>query len=289
MAGPPTAGYRLRKFLRRHKALVGGIAAVLVVSIIGTIVSVTFALGQARARTESQAISNFLTEDVLASVGKVKGRDATVADILGSASKSLEGRFDGQPLVEADICWRLSFIYRRLGDYRAAIPYLARSYELRREYLGERGKPTFVAKNYLALAYSHAGQYNEAEQLFDELIEGSDPENLRTLPGLKCNLACVYKGQGRYEDAERLFVETLASETAWWEWWSPEGKPYLDYLAEIYLYWGRYKEAEQLFKETIETMGREGSSQPWAAVRSMIRRSGAPVQRSIKSQKAKVR
>jgi len=255
MAGPPTTGYRLRKFLRRHKALVGSIAAVLIVSIIGTIVSVTFALGQARARAESQAISNFLTKDVLASVNKVKGRDATVADILGAASKSLEGRFEDQPLVDADICWRLSLIYRKLGDYRAAIPYLARSYQIRKEYLGEREFPTFVAKNYLALAYSRAGQYNEAEQLFDELIEGSDPENLRTLPGLKCNLACVYKGQGRYEDAERLFVGTLETDTPWWEWWSPIGKPYLPQLAEIYLYQGRYEQAEQLFNQYFDDQG----------------------------------
>jgi hypothetical protein len=108
IAGPLSNVYRLKKFLRRHKALVGGVAAVLVVSVIGTIVSVVFALGQARARSESQVIANFLTNDVLASVGEVKGREATAADILNAASKSLQGRFDDQPQIEADICWRLS-------------------------------------------------------------------------------------------------------------------------------------------------------------------------------------
>jgi serine/threonine protein kinase len=273
MAGPPTNVYRLKKFLRRHKALVGGIAAVLVVSVIGTIVSVVFAMGQARARSESQVIANFLTNNVLASVFEVKGREATAADILNAASKSLQGRFDDQPQIEADICWRLSTIYRRLGDHRSAIPYLARLYQLRREHLGEHEGPTNTAKNYLALAYNGAGQYSEAERLFDELIEfyqQSNPENVGMLPWLKCNISRIYIGQGRYEEAERLLVKTLSSsETAWWKRYRPEGKPYLDDLAEIYLYWGKYEQAEKLFKETVESQGREGTSDPGAAVYSM--------------------
>ena len=269
MAGPPTAGYRLRKFLRRHKALVSSIAAVLVVSVIGTIVSVTFALGQARARAESEAVTNFLAVDVLRAVPTIKGQDATVADLLDVASKNLEGKFEDQPIVEAQIRWQLGMAYRALGDIRAEVPHLARSYQLRREQFGEHKSPTTYTKNYLALAYSRAGQYGEAERLFDELIEASNPENNRTLPGYKCNLALVYKGQGRYKEAERLFVEMLETDTPWWEWWSPEGKPYLDHLADIYLYQGHYEEAEKLFKETMETKGRKGSSDPGAAVHSM--------------------
>jgi eukaryotic-like serine/threonine-protein kinase len=255
MAGPPTALYRLRKFLRRHKALVGGVAAVLVVSVIGTIVSVTFAIGQARALAESEAVTQFLGNDVLLAVRTIKGKDATAADLLNVASKNLEGKFHRQPVVKARICWHLGRAYRALGDNRAAIPHLTRSYQLRREQFGEHRKSTPYTKNYLALAYCRTGQYNKAERLFDELIEASDPENNRTLPGYKCNLADVYLGQGRYEEAERLLVATLSSEIAWWEWWSEEGKPYLPQLAEIYLYQCRYDEAEQLFNQFFDDRG----------------------------------
>jgi len=255
MAGPPTAGYRLRKFLRRHKALVGGIAAVLVVSVIGAIVSVTFALGQARARAESEAVTNFLAKDVLRAVRTIKGQDATMADLLDVASKNIEGKFEDQPVIEADIRWQLGMAYRALGDIRAAVPFLERSYQLRREQFGEHKSPTTYTKNYLALAYLRAGQYSEAERLFDELIEASDPEDNRTLPGYKCNLACVYKGQGRYKEAERLFVEMLETDTPWWEWWSPKGKPYLDTLADIYLRQGLYEKAEQLFNQCFADHG----------------------------------
>jgi tetratricopeptide (TPR) repeat protein len=252
---------------------VGGIAAVLVVSVVGTIISVVFAMGQARARAESDAVTEFLNNDVLGSVSKIKGREATIADMLDSASKSLRSKFKDQPLAEAAICWRLGKIYQYFGDNRSAIPYLTRLYQLRREHLGEHKGPTNTAKNYLALAYNAAGQYSEAERLFDELIEfyqQSNPENVGMLPWLKCNISRIYIRQGRYEEAERLLVETLSSsETAWWKRWMPEGEPYLENLAEIYLYWGKYEQAEKLFKETVESQGREGTSDPGAAVYSM--------------------
>jgi serine/threonine protein kinase/Flp pilus assembly protein TadD len=257
MAGPPTTIYRLKKFLRRHKALVTGIAGVLVVSIIGTIVSVVLALGQARARAESEAVTKFLAMDVLRAVRTIKGQDATVADLLDIASKNLDGKFQDQPVVEAEVRWQLGMAYRALGDYRAAIPHLERSYQLRREQFGENISPTTYTKNYLAIAYSSVGRYSEAERLFDELIEASNPKDNRVLPGYKCNLAGVYIGQGRYEEAERLFVETLSTDTPWWEWWSPEGKPYLDCLADIYLRQGQYEEAEQLFNQFFKDRGED--------------------------------
>jgi WD40 repeat protein len=50
IAGPPGTVYRLKKFVRRHKALVTGIAAVLAVLIGGVVVSTLFAIEADRAR-----------------------------------------------------------------------------------------------------------------------------------------------------------------------------------------------------------------------------------------------
>jgi eukaryotic-like serine/threonine-protein kinase len=49
VAQPPTTGYQLRKFARRHKALVGGIAAVFVVLVAGVVASTWQALRASRA------------------------------------------------------------------------------------------------------------------------------------------------------------------------------------------------------------------------------------------------
>ena len=279
MAGPPTTRYRLRKFLRRNAVLSSAVIVVAMTTVLGFATSTAMYIraqralsSEASARAQAQGVTEFLTEDVLASVGKIKGHEATVADILGAASESLESRFRDQPLVEERIRWQLGWVYRLLGDHRASIPHLARVYQLRREHMGEQQNPTVVAKNYLALAYKNSGEYEEAERLFVELIEAhqrSNPENVGLLPWYKCNLATVYICQGRYEEAERLLVETLSSETAWWERRRPEGKPYLQHLAEIYLYQGRYDEAEQLFKETVAKQGRGQRADLEAVVHSM--------------------
>ena len=53
-AGPPSAGYRLSKFVRRNRVLVTSVAVVLVVLAVGVVVSTIFALGQARARAQAE-------------------------------------------------------------------------------------------------------------------------------------------------------------------------------------------------------------------------------------------
>jgi serine/threonine protein kinase len=49
-ARPPSTWYHLSKFSRRNKALVAGIAAVLIVSVVGALVSINFAIGEAEQK-----------------------------------------------------------------------------------------------------------------------------------------------------------------------------------------------------------------------------------------------
>jgi WD40 repeat protein/predicted Ser/Thr protein kinase len=53
-ARPPSTLYQVRKFARRHRALVGGVVATIVTLLIGIIVSVDFAMEAERANDESQ-------------------------------------------------------------------------------------------------------------------------------------------------------------------------------------------------------------------------------------------
>ena len=266
IAGPLSTMYRFKKFVRRNKVMVGGTVAIVLVSFIGAIVSLIFALGQARARAEAQSVTRFLSVDVLEATGRIRGRDVTAVDVLDIASKNLESKFQDQPLVEAQIRWRLGRAWSAISDPRAAIPHIVRSYQLRREHYGERGSHTVRTKNYLGLVYVAAGQYKEAEHLFDELIQESNPNNVVPLLEIKCNLALVYIEQGRYKEAEYLLIEALSSKDAWWQrQYTWQQRPYLEHLGEVYLYQGRYEEAEQLFKER-----KKENDAPYGVVSSMF-------------------
>jgi len=71
IAGSQSNVYRLKKFMKRNWFVLTSIAAVLAVLIIGVVVSAVFAIGQARARAETerqardaQAVNDFLSNDL---------------------------------------------------------------------------------------------------------------------------------------------------------------------------------------------------------------------------------
>jgi len=247
MAGPPTAGYRLRKFLRRHKALVGSVAAVLAVSVIGTIVSVTFALGQARALAKAELIADYLQTDVLNAIAQERGQ-LTAHDILEILAKNLDVKFKDYPLVEASIRANLGFIYTwGLNDRKAAEMHMERAARIRQEHWGEE----YGFSNTLGSIYNYLGRYKEAESEFDRLLEvarrkGRDELSL-TFP--KGNLASVYCNQGRYKEAEKLFVEVWEIAVKGNE--EALAQNYECKLAKVYRALGKNNEAEKLYQAGI--------------------------------------
>ncbi|MCP4452250.1 MAG: serine/threonine protein kinase [Planctomycetes bacterium] len=247
IAAPPTAGYRLSKFLRRHKALVSGIAAVLIVSVIGTIVSVTFALGQADALAKAERIADFLQNDVLNAIAQKRDHEVTAHDILEVMSKNLEVKFKDYPFVEASIRGELSSIYTwGLNDCKTALVHTERAHRIYQEH----GRDVH-GDNTLGVTYTGLGRYKEAESVYDRLLEAARRKGegeLRLTFG-KCNLALVYFYQGRYEEAEDLFVETweIAVQGNHEDW-------VLNYecnLAWVYAAQDKNSDAERLYRAGI--------------------------------------
>jgi len=245
IAGPPSTVYRLKKFVRRNRTLVAGVVAVAVALMAGFIVSTALYFRAERASAEAFMIADFLKGDVLSSAGKIKGREATVRDVLDAASKNLEDRFVDEPLVEASIRETLGSIYWDLGDYRASALHRERAYRIYLEQLGEEHQTTRNVMNWLAVSHNFTGNYREAETLWVKMLQRGFHN--------KCNLACAYARQGRYEEAERLFLEML--ETASWNPDHPRHGMALLYswdLAKVYREQGRYKDAEELFVKTLK-------------------------------------
>ena len=152
-ARPASASYQLQKFARRHKALVGGLAAVFVVLVAGIAASTWQAVRARRAeqtavsaQQTAQAVNDFLQNDLLgqASPNNQAGPDTkpnpdlTVRAALDRAAAKVEGKFTKQPLVEASIRQTIGTTYIDLGLYPDAEQQLLRSLELRRRVPGEK-------------------------------------------------------------------------------------------------------------------------------------------------------
>jgi serine/threonine protein kinase len=147
VAGPPSAVYRIKKFLRRNRVLVTSVATVMVVLVGGIVASTIFAVRAERQAKISQAVTDFLENDVLASVdpAKAKGLEVTVRYILDEASESMADKFEDEPLVEASIHQTLGSTYLSLGEYKAAEQHLERARQIRRERLGEEHSDTLAS------------------------------------------------------------------------------------------------------------------------------------------------
>jgi len=128
VARPPSTIYQVSKFARRNRALVTGVAAVFAVLVLGIVASGWEAVRARRAakRAEqesaiSRAVNDFLQKDLLgqASAENQSKPDPniTVRTVLDRAAQNIEGKFAGQPAVEAAIRETIGQTYSDIALY----------------------------------------------------------------------------------------------------------------------------------------------------------------------------
>ncbi len=144
-ASPPSAGYRLRKFARRHTAALVTAIAFATLLILGAGISIwqavraTSAEDVARRERDTainekhhaddeaaiaKAVNEFLERDLLSqadianqSQDGPRNKNITVRELLDRAAKGIETKFPGQELTEAAIRLTLGTSYRAVGEY----------------------------------------------------------------------------------------------------------------------------------------------------------------------------
>jgi serine/threonine protein kinase len=268
IAGPPSTLYRLKKFVRRNRALVTGIAAVLAVLFGGIVVSMLFAIRanqalnrEAIAHMEAQAIADFLQNDLIAIADptKGKGQEATIRSFLETLSEKLDGKFEKQPLVEASIRDTLGGTYRNLGEHESAEPHLERAVKLRQEYLGVEHPDTLNSMSRLAWLYLDQARYEKAAEFLETAVSISrrahGEEHFRTLSFTNA-LGCVYYDTGRYEEAENLYLKGIETALRVLGEKNNVSLFMVGNLGGVYEDQGRYDEAERKYLETLRL--REG-------------------------------
>ncbi|MBV8896893.1 MAG: serine/threonine protein kinase [Acidobacteriaceae bacterium] len=260
-AGPPSAGYRLKKFAGRHRRAIAIAASLLILLVSAVLVSSWMAIRARRAEREAQAVINFLKNDVLeqASTYHQKGTkpdlNLTVRTALDRAAARIDGKFPGQPLVEATIRSTIASTYTDLGLFADAERQFERVLALRRRELGEKHPDTLSTLSNLAATYERAGKLQDAETAYRKVAEieertlgATDPKTLKSKNGL----AVTYAEQGKYPQAESIFAvivplmqKKLGEENS-------ETLMAMGNLGAVYDLRGKYALAEPLFLKTLE-------------------------------------
>jgi serine/threonine protein kinase/Flp pilus assembly protein TadD len=282
LAGEPIAVrrdsvlYVMRKRLRRYR-WAAAVALLFVTALTAFAVYATALATEQRALAESelearkaadhearvaQAINTFLTDKLLAQADpKNEGnRDITLREVLDRAAVEIEGEFEGQPVVEADIRTTLGETYRNLGLLEEAETHFFRALELYHKALGPEHKDTLVAMVQIAHLYSGQGKFDEAERQYLEVLDlqrrvlgEMHPHTLTSMN----NLAGILWRQGRFAEVEPLWLLVLEARRR-----SPDVEAWrvattLNNLGCLYNNLGRYDDSERMHGEALEIRRRD--------------------------------
>ncbi|MGE5176698.1 MAG: tetratricopeptide repeat protein [Hyphomicrobiales bacterium] len=219
-AGPPTARYRARKFVRRHRVAV--VAASVVVIALGlgalgaTIGMIRASRAEAdarRAASTADATAGFLVDLFKESYpDQARGKPPDARDILDRAAKRIETQLTGQPLVRARLSGIIGDVYRDIGEYGEADRLLHREVAL----LEEAGADSLTlagALTRLAIFLRATGRVSESIPLYEralELRERALPLDHLDVASAMNNLANAYAMSGHFHRAIPLLRRALA-------------------------------------------------------------------------------
>ncbi|MDC8015192.1 serine/threonine-protein kinase [Tahibacter soli] len=146
-----TLGYRLRRFLRRHRVAVGAGAAI--------VLSLAAGLGLALREAERLRRAERATESALALLEDVffgadpyraKGVDTRASDLLSRATLRVEAEAARQPAIAARLLGGIGATYVSLGDRTAAQAVLRATVDAGERAGGAAVAPTEAARSRLA-------------------------------------------------------------------------------------------------------------------------------------------
>jgi len=259
MAGRPGMAYKASKFVRRNRALVSGLSAVLAVLLAGIIVSLAFAVRAERARHEATVIAEFLLKDVFETFDGWDrgGKQITIKDFLDAASEKVPDKFENMPLLEASFRKTLGDLYLKVdvNNFTGAERHLNRSLEIFTRQVGKNDVRTIEVVDLLGQMYWHRWQYQEAEKYLSEALPGKrrllgadHPDTLETMAWL--GWACY--GNGHAKKAEKLLVKayTTARRTL-----GEKDRITIEcmlYYGGALILRGRYAEAERMLADALE-------------------------------------
>jgi tetratricopeptide (TPR) repeat protein len=257
-AGPPTAAYRVRKFVQRNKGRVVAAALVLLALVAGLVGT---AAGLVEARRQERAA-------VAARAGEAEQRVA-VEQERDAKGHALGAEAAARRHADEEAAVARAFTNLLLNDllFRATPEKNARDKKVTVEEMLERAaalvprrfarQPRVEAEilNLIGQAYHRLGNYPAAQQNFERALEIRrrvlGDEHHDTLSSMN-NLAVLYQDESKLAKAEALFVKALEVRRRVLGNEARDTIMVMTNLGSVYQFQGRLTEAESLYAEALQ-------------------------------------
>jgi eukaryotic-like serine/threonine-protein kinase len=213
VARPASAGYRLRKYLRRHRVAVSVATALVLLLAAFSIVQAVQLRRITRERDRATRITDFMTGMFkISDPSEARGNTITAREILDKASKDIKTGLARDPEVQSQMMSVMSRTYAGLGLYAQAYDLAKGAFDSRLSRLGPNDPKTLESEGQVGVDLAYRGHYDDAEKMLRRAMEGErrvlgadDRLTLETMD----RWAAVRGLQGHYDETEKLEREVI--------------------------------------------------------------------------------
>lgn len=260
VARPPSARYRLAKFVRRHRVGVAASAvvalAVLGGAILSTVGFVTARRAQRVAAQEAEAarqVTAFLTEIFSVSdPGRSRGDTLTARELLARGADSVQRKLAGQPAVQSRLMQTLGTVHLQLGMSDQARALFQQAVQIREMTYSPNDTLVAESLNGLGDAARAKGDFALADSAYARTLairEAAFGPESKEVASTLASIAVLRTRQGHLPEAESLYRRVLPIDE---RLRAPDDQSLLrrrNGLANVYYAQGRLVEAESLFRQ----------------------------------------
>ncbi|MBX3402734.1 MAG: serine/threonine protein kinase [Phycisphaeraceae bacterium] len=278
IAGPESATYKARKFVRRNRAGVfaaGLVLAALLLGVVGTSIGMVRARAaertaraaeaaerdakaaavrseeEARARAaEAEAVNRFLVTTLQSPSPMERGPNVTVAHVLKEGAPHIAREFAQQPLTQLALHRTYANVLRTLNIYDGAAEHARKALDLARAHRADDKALIAELLMLLGNAQKEFGAYDQtAAALFEarDIIESLSPADPRRTMAIHNGLGALSHNLGDYDGAERHYriaMGATARDTI-------DDAINQDRLARLLVDTGRLDEAEPMIRNAL--------------------------------------
>ncbi|MCB9854704.1 MAG: serine/threonine protein kinase [Phycisphaerales bacterium] len=268
-ARPASSLYQIRKFARRNKGLVGGLAAAFLALFVGLIATAS-SLREARsqrdaaqaARLESERVAEFQAKLLSGQSARAFGNDL-LADIRSEYRRALEKAGSDQDRIDTDYAVVDQALHRITGVNigRTVLSRYQAGRALKLLESGFTDDPVIEARlrDGIGLVYSDLGMYGEAAGQFEHVVDlrrkHLGPDHCDTLIAMT-QVGVAFREMGQTEKAEAILRNALDRQR---RTLGAENDDTLNTMASLSrLLSGKldFEEAESLLTEALTTLKR---------------------------------
>lgn len=256
VARPASTGYRLRKYVRRHRVSVVVAAGLVMLLAAFSVLQAVQLRRITRERDRANRITDFMADMFkVPDPNEARGNSVTAREILDKASSDMGKGLAKDPEVQSQMMEVMARTYTNLGLNARAHELAKSAFDSRTRLLGPDDPKTLESMTQLGWVLSREGHYPEAEKLEREALAGErrvlGPENPLTLETTD-NLSSTLEEQGHFDEVEKPEREVIEAATRTLGPESVQALRARSILGLALYNLGRYVEAEQEYRQLVD-------------------------------------